>query len=108
MTYSKSRPKILSSGIMDALSSFAYFVLAILFFIFGAVLLNTDVSGGEDNMSGAIQEIGGAFATGILGVLSIVVGIICLIAMLSPCRDGDYATIRQQRLFGTEKQTEHA
>ena len=54
MTYSKSRPKILSSGIMDALSSFAYFVLAILFFIFGAVLLNTDVSGGEDNMSGAI------------------------------------------------------
>ena len=82
MTYSKSRPKILSSGIMDALSSFAYFVLAILFFIFGAVLLNTDVSGGEDNMSGAIQEIGGAFATGILGVLSIVVGIICLIAML--------------------------
>lgn len=31
MTYSKSRPKILSSGIMDALSSFAYFVLAILF-----------------------------------------------------------------------------
>lgn len=32
MTYSKSRPKILSSGIMDALSSFAYFVLAILFF----------------------------------------------------------------------------
>lgn len=82
MTYSKSRPKILSSGIMDTLSSFAYFVLAILFFIFGAVLLNTDVSGGEDNMSGAIQEIGGAFATGILGVLSIVVGIICLIAML--------------------------
>ena len=34
MTYSKSRPKILSSGIMDALSSFAYFVLAILFFVF--------------------------------------------------------------------------
>ena len=82
MTYSKSRPKILSSGMMDALSSSAYFVLAILSFIFGAVLLNTDVSGGEDNMSGAIQEIGGAFATGILGVLSIVVGIICLIAML--------------------------
>ena len=94
---------------MDALSSFAYFVLAILFFIFGAVLLNTDVSGAEDNMSGAIQEIGGAFATGILGVLSIVVGIYLLDChAYIPCRDGDYATIRQQRLFGTEKQTEHA
>lgn len=82
MTYSKSRPKILSSGIMDALSSFAYFVLAILFFIFGAVLLNTDVSSGEDTLPGVSQEIGGAIATGILGALSIVVGIICVVAML--------------------------
>lgn len=106
MTYSKSRPKILSSGIMDALSSFAYFVLAILFFIFGAVLLNTDVSGGEDNMSGAIQEIGGAFATGIFGRFVDCRGNYLLDChAYIPCRDGDYATIRQQRRFGTEKQT---
>ena len=82
MNYSKSRPKIIASAVMDALSTFAYFVLAILFVVAGIVLINAEASGGDGTASGVIQEGATAISTALVGVLSIIVGIICIVALL--------------------------
>lgn len=82
MNYSKSRPKIIASAVMDALSTFAYFALAILFVVAGIVLINADAPGGDGTASGVIQEGATAISTALVGVLSILVGIICIVALL--------------------------
>ena len=85
MKYSKSRPKIIASSILDSLSTLAYLALAIAMFVAGAIILNADpvdTAPSGDVASGVAEEIFGGLAQGLVGVFSIIVGIVCLGAML--------------------------
>lgn len=79
MKYSKSRPKLIASAVLDVLSSVAYLVLSIVFFVLGAILIRADQSAGDGSISG---EIAGAFASAIVGLMAIIMGIVCLLAFL--------------------------
>ena len=82
MKYSKSRPKIIASGVLDALATFLYAAISILFIVMGIVLMNTDPSESDGTVEGAMEAGASAIATGLIGVLAIILGIICLCALV--------------------------
>lgn len=83
MKYSKSRPKIIASGVLDALGTFLYAAISVACFVMGIVLMNTDPSSETDGtVEGVIQAGAGALATSLVGALAIVLGVICLCALI--------------------------
>lgn len=82
MKYSKSRPKIIASGVLDLLSTVAYVGLAIACFVTGVLLLNADPTEGDGTIEGATADVARAFATSLFGILAILLGIICLCAVI--------------------------
>lgn len=82
MKYSKARPKIIASGVLDLLSTVAYVALAIACFVTGVLLLNADPTEGDGTIEGATADVARAFATSLFGILAILLGIICLCAVI--------------------------
>lgn len=82
MKYSKSRPKIIASGVLDVLATFLYAAISILFIVMGVVLMNTDQSQSDGTFEGAVEEGAGVIATSLFGVLAIILGVICLCAFI--------------------------
>lgn len=82
MKYSKSRPKIIASGVLDALATFLYAAISILFIVMGIVLMNTDPSESDGTLDGAIGAGASAIATGLAGVIVIMLGVICSCALV--------------------------
>lgn len=81
MKYSKSRPKIIASGVLDALGTVLYAGISVACFVIGIVLMNTDPSESDGTLDGAIGAGASAIATGLVGVIAIILGIICLCAL---------------------------
>lgn len=81
MKYSKARPKIIASGVLDLLCTVAYVALAIACFVAGVLLLNSDPVEGDGTIEGATADVARTFATSLFGVLAILLGIICLCAV---------------------------
>lgn len=52
MKYSKSRPKIIASGVLDALGTVLYAGVAVACFVIGVVLMNTDPSESDGTLTG--------------------------------------------------------
>lgn len=85
MKYSKSRPKIIASSVLDSLSTLAYLALAIAMFVVGTIILNADpidTAPSEDVASGFAEGIFGGLAQGLAGIFAYIIGIVCLGAML--------------------------
>ncbi len=82
MKYSKSRPKIIASGVLDLISTLSYFALAVACFVTGVILVNVDTAKGDGTIEGATADVAHAFATGLFGILAILLGVICLCAVI--------------------------
>ena len=82
MKYSKSRPKIIASGVLDALGTVLYAGVAVACFVIGVVLMNTDPSESDGTLDGAIGAGASAIAIGLAGVIVIMLGVICSCALV--------------------------
>ena len=80
MKYSKSRPKIIASGVLDALGTVLYAGVAVACFVIGVVLMNPSESDGT--LDGAIGAGASAIAIGLAGVIVIMLGVICSCALV--------------------------
>ena len=84
MKYSKSRPKIIASRVLDSLSTLAYLALAIAMFVVGTVIINADPvdPAPSEDVSSIIAQGSKGIAQGLAGIFAYIIGIVCLGAML--------------------------
>ena len=84
MKYSKSRPKIIASSVLDSMSTLAYLALAIAMFVVGTVIINADPvdPAPSEDVSSIIAQGSKGIAQGLAGIFAYIIGIVCLGAML--------------------------
>lgn len=81
--YSKSRPYLITASVLDFICTAAYFVVAVILVIVGIALMG---STGDYPDSATSEEVAGAAMAApfiaIIGILIIIVGVLCFVAVL--------------------------